>query len=128
MKQIQLLATIKSQIVTTISDLLPASVFGVGQAQIGSDIYISDGLSWKLNGIGILLSSEWQPIPSMFKLVFNGTGLVRLSIRDINGTITLDKYVYKLAETTNLVHNYITNTAICVQAIFPSTATIKLLV
>ena len=54
MKQIFLTPNIKSQLFTSLAERPLASVFGIGQCQIGADIYTSDGLIWTNKGITAL--------------------------------------------------------------------------
>ncbi len=89
-------------------------------------ITISAGGSGAL--MGPLVSGQWFPVGSLFRLLMTGTGNVTIDSKDALGTITTSVYTTTLTGATNEIgFPYAGDAAVQIRATLTGTATAKVI-
>ena len=127
MKQIQIATAVKSQNILLVADLPNAVTFGIGFVQIEKTQYISDGIAWKINGIGQLLPGVFQPVTAMFRLALSGNGTVQITTKDITNAIVTNAFTISLTAATNELHSYLAELITEIKVTYTAGITVNLL-
>jgi len=78
--------------------------------------------------MGTLVSGEWFPVGSIFRLLMTGTGIVTLDSKDALGTITTGVFSETLSGATNQIgFPYVGDAAVQIRATLTGTATAKVI-
>lgn len=75
-----------------------------------------------------LVSGRWLPAPSIYRVLFNGTGSVQIDAKDFDGTITTGVASFTLSGAVDQVeYPYLGDKAVAIRATFPTTLYVEVL-
>jgi len=73
-----------------------------------------------------LTSNVWYSVPSLFRLIFNGTGNISIDTTDTSGNVVTGAFVYIESGASNDTHTYLSESVKQIRAIFSSGVTVAL--